>query len=412
MKFWQLVGLAIAMAGASSSAGAAGSWMGAWTAAPLHRNGTLKPLKDQTVRSFAIIAAGGDQVRVRISNEYGSKPLIIDAATVAVANADGSVVEGSVRPLTFGGQRSIYAAQGAPVYSDPTPMKVAPFTRLAVSIHLPLETLPETYSQAYTWNVPVPPLETAPAQISSPGDFTRSAVLPGATASQILFLSAVDVLTPSPSGVVVVLSSSRTLGRNVWPELLARRLSTATGVKARSVVNASASALPMVRPARSGTVGAGLSETGASRFNRDVLMVPGVTHVIVDDFVNDLGQIPPPELPATLETLKAGYLQLVARARARGLKVFATTTMPYTGFEFMMGDVPFHSPEKEQLRVALNNWVRTSGAFDGVIDLDALMRDPADPSRLKPGLHLPDNLTPNEAGDRLIADSIDLKLFR
>lgn len=412
MKFWRIVSAAIVLAAASSTAMAAEAWMGAWTAAPLRRNGTLTPLNNQTVRSFAIVAAGGDQVRVRISNEYGSRPLIIDAATVALANPDGSIVESSVRPLTFGGKPSIYAPQGAPVYSDPTPMKVAPSTRLAVSIHLPLETLPETYSHAYTWNVQVPPLDKAPAQISSAGDYTRAATLPGAVASQHLFISGIDVLSRTPSGVVAVLSSSRTVGQGVWPELLARRLSTARGVKARSVVNAAAIALPMVRPARGGTVGVGLAETGASRFNRDVLMVPGLTHVIIDDFVNDLGQIPPPELPATLETLQAGYLQLVARAHARGVKVIATTTMPYTGFQFMFGDVPFHSPEKERLRVALNQWVRTSGVFDGVIDLDAVMRDPADPSRLKPGMHLPDNLTPNEAGDKLIADSIDLKLFR
>lgn len=423
MKLSSILYAAFALA-AVSPAWAAETWTGSWTAPPTPAFGTLKPLSNQTVRAFVDISAGGDRLRIRVSNDYGTRALKIGAATVALARADGTLVEGALRPLTFGGVGSISVPIGAPVYSDPVSLNAPDFAHLAISLYLPEETLPET---TYRSLLDIPPaanfgrkfdettLAAAPAQVSSSGDFTRAATLPGAAPSSYLFVSAVDVAGAKPAGAVVVLGTSRNYGKGLWADILARRLAKGRGVAAKSVVNASgiANALSWSSP-----VG---GAAGAARFNRDVLMVPGVTHVILADAINDIGmpgmgRPPPPGTPPgpipseilTLGALKQTYLQLVAQAHAHGVKVIAATTVPFNGFPLPN----FFNPEKETLRVALNEWIRSGGAFDGVLDFDALLRDPADPSRIKPGLHTADFEQANEAGEQLLAESIDLGLFR
>ena len=163
---------------------------------------------------------------------------------------------------------------------------------------------------------------------------------------------------------------------------------------------------PLTRPYPGG------GEAGLARFDRDVLRLPGISHVVIADAINDIGQpggnvVAAAEMP-NLETLSAAYLQLAARAHQRGVKVVVATLMPFEGVPF----AGFYSPEKEKLRVALNEWIRGSKAFDGLIDLDALMRDPKQPSKFIDGLHTANNFGPNDAGERKIADAIDLKLFR
>lgn len=378
-------------------------WAAAWTAAPQPQVGPLKSLANQTVREYIRVSAGGGRVRVRFSNEYGTKPLAIGAASVGLVGADGAVQAGGLRKLTFGGAASIQIPIGAPAYSDPVDVKIPAFGTLAVSLYLPRETAPETYHRP-AGNQDNPGTAKPLAEVSGAGDFTSEAKIAGATPSPYLFLTRVDVLNPQSAGVAVVMGTTRTAGAGHWPQFLAERLNR--GGRLVSVVNASMVANPLTRPY------AGGGDAGLARFERDVLMVPGIKTVVIADAINDIGQpggqvVGAAEMPS-LETLTAAYLQLTARAKARGVKVIVATLMPFEGVPF----ANFYSADKEKLRVALNEWIRASKAFDGMIDLDAIMRDPAHPSRFLPDLHTANNFAPNDAGEHKIADAIDLKLFR
>jgi hypothetical protein len=383
-------------------------WMAAWTAVPQQQLGPLKSIVNRTVRAFVPLSVGGDRLRVRFSNEYGTRPLMIGAATVALIDSDGAIQAGTLRKVTFGGAASILIPTGAPAYSDSVDLKIPGFATAAVSLYLPRETLPETYHRLVA-NQDNPGGPRAAAEISDEGDYSGQPRIAGATPSPYLFLTRVDVLQPRGAGVIVVMGTTRTDGQGHWPEFLARRLDRAG--RPVSVVNASAVANPLTHPYPGG------GDAGLARFDRDVLMQPGITHVVIADAINDIGQagsvvngqqvVAPADMP-TVESLASAYLQLAARARDRGVKVIAATLMPFEGVPFPN----FYSPEKEKLRVDLNQWIRTSKAFDGLIDLDAVMRDPDNPARFRPGLHTANNFAPNDAGEHKIADSIDLKLFR
>ncbi len=379
-------------------------WVAAWTAGPQQQVGALKPLANRTVRAHIALSVGGSRLRVRFSNEYGTKPLMIGGATVGLTGPDGAIRPGTLRKMTFGGAASILIPIGAPAYSDPIDLQIpAGAATAAVSLYLPGEVMPETYHrQVAAQDNPAGP--RAAAEISEEGDFTGQSTIAGATPSPYLFLTRVDVLDPRAAGVVVVMGTTRTAGTGHWPEFLAQRLNA--GGRPMSVVNASLVANPLTRPYPGG------GDAGLARFDRDVLTQPGITHVVIADAINDIGQPGGPVIPAsempTVESLSAAYLQLAARARARGVKAIVTTLMPFEGVPFPN----FYSPEKEKLRVALNQWIRGSRAFDGLIDLDAIMRDPDNPARFRPELHTANNFAPNEKGERMISDAIDMKLFR
>ncbi len=378
-------------------------WLASWTAGPQQQTGTLKAMNNQTLRAYVPLTAGGTRVRVRLSNEYGTKPLLVGGATVGITGSDNSITPGTLHKLTFGGADTIQIPVGSPAYSDPVDLKIPAFATAAVSIFLPRETLPETYHRLLA-NQDQPGTPKPIAELSAPGNFTNEPKLTGAAASPYLFLTRVDVLDPRAAGAIVVMGTTRTDGAGHWPEFLAARLNK-TG-KPVSVLNASLVANPLLRPYPGG------GDAGLSRFDRDVLMMPGITHVVIADAINDIGQpggnvVGAAEMP-TIEHLQAAYLQLTARARARGVKVIAATLMPFEGVPFP----GFYSAEKEKLRVALNEWLRASKAFDGLIDLDAMMRDPAHTSKYLPDLHTANNFAPNDAGEHKIADALDLKLFR
>lgn len=377
-------------------------WLGAWQASPMAQVGQLKPLKNQTVRQRFKVSVTGSQLRVVFSNAYGSKPLHIGAATV-LRTRNGQA-EGTALPLMFAGAPSILVPAGAPAFSDPLPLSVAAGTELSVSLYLPDETLPETYHRALAGQDQAAAAAAPEAQVSAEGDYTRDAVMAGAQAGARLFVARVDVLPAKRGSTVVVLGTTRTAGEGRWPELLAQRLQSAG--RNVSVVNASMVANPLTRPFPGG------GEAGLARFDRDVLSVPGITHVILADAANDIGQPGGPVIDAaqmpTLQHLTAAYLQLTLRARAVGVKVIAATVMPFEGVPF----AGFWSPQKEQLRGQLNDWIRSSGAFDAVIDMDALVRDPANPTHYREGLHTANNFAPNEAGEQQLVQALDLKLFR
>jgi hypothetical protein len=407
MRQWCL-GIALA-ALLSGAARAEEPWLAAWEAAPAQQlpaaNAALAPLEGQTLRQRLTSSVSGRRVQVTFTNAYGAKALMIGAASVGKL-AGGRLDPASVRPLAFGGASAIAVPPGAPALSDPVDLAVAPDEVLAISLYLPEATLPDTYHR------PVSAVDTAGTTLGAggpeamvsgaKGDFTRSAELTGARPTARLFVSRLDVQATAAKGAILVLGTTRTEGEGRWPEILARRLAAAG--RPMAVANASMVANPLTHPYPGG------GEAALARFDRDVLMAPGVRYVIVADAINDIGQAGRPGaggLPTTAD-LAAAYRQLVSRAHARGVKVIAATVMPFAGVPFP----EFYSPAKEAARGDLNAWIRTSGAFDGVIDMDALVRDPADPLHYAKGLDAANHFAPSEAGEARIGQGVDLRLFR
>ena len=378
-------------------------WVSAWTAGPQQQVDNLSPLVDRTIRAYIPLSVGGEQLRVRFSNEYGTTSLNIGAATVGLTGPDGAILPGTLREISFGGISSILIPVGAPAYSDPVNLDIPDGALVAVNFFLPGEVIPATYNRRSAGLQTVDG-QTTGAVISPTGDHTTELLIENSTPSDYLFLTRVDVHQPRVEGVIAVMGTSRTNGPGHWPEYLNRRLNS--DGPAYSVINASLQANALTWPYPGG------GDAALTRFDRDVLMQPGITHVVIADAINDIGQpggtvVPASQLPS-LENLTSAYYQFLARAKAQGVKVIAATIMPFEGVPF----ANFYSTEKNRLRESLNQWIRNSGVFDGVIDLDVLMRDPDNPARLKPGMHTDNNFGPNGAGERSIAEAINLELFR
>jgi lysophospholipase L1-like esterase len=351
------------------------------------------------------LSAGGSQMRVRFSNEYGSKPLTIGSARVAI----GKPGAGKAVQLTFAGKPTAWVPAGAPVVSDPVTLQVPRGSDLTIGLYLPEDTGPCTChatSVAKGWVV----------------DHEAESLAPPADAKPLqprAFVSEVQVSGAEPAKAIVVLGDSISDGvgstmdaNRRWPDLLAARLEARKGDKVQwGIVNEGISGN------RLNADGAG--QSALVRFDRDVLATPGAAYVIVFEGVNDLGighaKPPPgapsnffaalPRAPAGADDLIAAYRQIIARAHAHGLKVIGATITPYEG-------ATYWSAEGEADRQKINTWIRTSGAFDGVADFDKAWRDPAHPSQIKAGLHMGDHLHGSDAGYHALADSIDLKLFQ
>jgi lysophospholipase L1-like esterase len=347
------------------------------------------------------VNGGGPEIRLRLSNEYGLKPLEIGEVHVALsAGPGGAIVPGSDHVVTFSGARSATIPSDAPMVSDPIPMDVKPLSSLAVSIYVAADSGPCTCHQ----------VAAQTGYLSGRGNFAGAATLPGATTFLYrAFLSGVEAR--GPARAIVALGDSLTDGavstpdgNHRWPDRLAERL------------NAQA-------PGRWGVVNEGISgnrllaggagEAALSRFDRDVLSVPGVSYAIVLLGTNDLGVGYGPARPGagaaahppTYEDLLAGYRQLIARAHAHGVKMIAATIMPYEGASYW-------SPAGDALRQRINDWMRTSKEWDGFVDFDAAWRDPAKPTQIKAGMGAADHLHGSDAGYAALGDSIPLDLFK
>jgi len=363
--------------------------------------------KNQTIRQVVRISAGGNRVRIRFTNEYGTKPLVIGAARVALADQKGSPKEGADKPLTFAGKTTAVIPEGAPLLSDPLDLPVMALSSLSISVYLPEDTGPCTCHDTG--------MQTA--YVSDTGDFTDKAFTPKQTMPARAFLSGVEVETTAPAKAIVVFGDSISdgMGSTVdanrrWPDLLAEKLAARDPAKAWGIVNQGISGNRVLND------GAGQSALG--RFDRDVLAVPGVAYVILFEGINDLGisfgdfkgpmaerfKSLQPAHKATTEAMIAGYRQLIDRAHAKGLKIYGATIAPYEG-------TGYYSTEGNAVRETINKWIRTSGAFDAVLDFDAVFRDPARPTQVADGLHAGDHLHGSDAGYAALAKSIDLSLF-
>jgi lysophospholipase L1-like esterase len=374
-------------------------WVGTWAAAPAPAEG-IAGFTNQTLRMNPRVSIGGGQLRVRISNAYGTRPLVIGRAHLALRDEGPSIVSGTDRNLTFGGARGTVVAAGAVAFSDAVELRVEPLADLAVSLHLPGEVLANfaiTGRYARQTNY-----------ISPPGDYTGDAVMPvGNLTDQWFFLCGVDVLAPAGAGGVVAFGDSLTDG-NIstidgfcrWPDQLARRL-VQRGGRPIGVMNNGLGGNRILHDLR--------GDSGLKRFDRDVLSQPGVTHVIVMLGTNDLrNRWAKPEEEVTGEEMIAGLQQMAVRAHSRGLKIIGATLTPF-GNETYMANA--WNPTREQHRVAVNTWIRESGAFDGVVDFDATLRDPERPTQMRVVDDCGDGLHPSDSGYCKLGDAIDLALL-
>jgi lysophospholipase L1-like esterase len=373
-------------------------WAATWGCAPAFPIG--QELANQTLRQFVRISVGGKRVRIRLSNETGTQPLVIGAAHLALAGPEkGSIDPSSDHVLTFNGSPTITVPPGAPMLSDPLDFEVRPLTTLAVSLYITRD----------TGGSVIHPLGGETAYLSQSGDQSGATTIADATTvTERYFLTRIEVNSPNNAGTIVALGDSITDGRGStvdanrrWPDRLAERLHEQG--QELGVVNAGIAGNRILHDLPELICG----PSSLSRFDRDVLSVPTIKFVIVLQGVTDIGHPVAnalPEQAVSSEQVIGGLKQLIARARARHLKIFGATLLPEEG------DV-LHNEEGEAKRKAVNEWIRTSKAFDGVIDFEAAVRDPDHPARLRAEYDSGDHGHLNDAGYRAMADSIDLKLF-
>jgi lysophospholipase L1-like esterase len=391
------------------------AWIATWTASPEAAdpdpNEALLNLNDQTVRERVRVTTGGEQIRIRLSNECSSVPILVGKVSVGVAENPARVAPHSLRRVTFGGQDSILIPQGAPMLSDPVDFPINNDSEISISLYFP------KHVTSMTWHS----LALKRAVISTHGDHTQEVAIQGGKESDSsAFLSSVLVPAHSNRHVIVAFGDSIVDGdgstpetdRN-WPSDLYRRLEKAHKGSQFAVVN---EGIAGNRLLGDGPI-ASLGISALARFDRDALSVPGVTDVVLVEGTNDIG-FPGARLgdlslataadAPTAEEIVGAYQQFIARAHARGIRVIGCTIMPSEGVAIQ----GYYTEAKEHTRQVVNQWIRNSRVFDGVIDFDAVVRDPNRPSRLLPRLASNDHLHPNDAGYRAMADAIDLSLFQ
>ncbi|MGJ6968580.1 SGNH/GDSL hydrolase family protein [Streptosporangium sp. G11] len=354
----------------------------------------------QTVRMVARTTVGGTAVRVALSNSFGHAPVRIDAARIARHDSGAAIHAGSARELTFGGRDAVVLPTGAQIYSDPIDYDVPAQTDLVVSLYVPGETVTPTTHELG--------LRTA---WLAPGDQAATRNLRDATGFQsYLWLAGIDVLARPTAATIVALGDSITDGAGTtpgadapWPSLLARRLAARQDLPPRAVINMGIAGNRVLRETD------GFGASALARFDRDVLARPGVRWVILAEGGNDIcfGFMPgmPDSERATAQDIIAGYRMLIGRAHLHGLRIIGCTLTQFGGtFVF--------TAESERVRQDVNRWIRGSGEFDAVVDLDAATRAPAAPTRLRTEFDSGDGIHPNDAGNKAIAEAFDLELFR
>ena len=418
----------------AQSGGDGTRWVGTWATAVVSRPQALLPpappappaaggqpaapgpgaasgqaaFENQTLRQIVHTSVGGSRVRVAFSNAFGAAPLTIGAAHVARRDSGAAIVPASGRALTFDGKPTVTIPAGASAISDAADVQVPALSDLAIDMFLPsgaARTVPLTaHNGAWQTNY-----------VSASGNHIGEATMAAeATVPSWFFLARVEVLAPAPVGAVVAFGDSITDGTRStndtnrrWPDFFANRLIGQAGGRPMGVLNLGiggnrllADAIPT--PAYNAGIGA------LARFDRDVLAQTGATHVVLLEGINDVRGFAGPGAPRqplpTADEMIASYRQMIARAHAHGLKIYGATLTPYGGSNGW-------AAEDDAKREAVNRWIRTGNGFDGVIDFDAAVRDPGDPTKMQEAFASSDHLHPSDAGYEAMARAIDLTLF-
>jgi lysophospholipase L1-like esterase len=353
-------------------------------------------LNNQTVRMMVRTSIGGRRLRVRLSNAFGGAPVVLGVAHLAIRAKDSGIVPDSDRSLSFNGKPGCTIAPGVVLLSDPVELYVPPVTDLAVSLYFPGETGPPTTHSTALHNT----------YISKEGDLTaKTEIAEPVTTQSYYWLAGIDVAAVADAALLVTFGDSITDGarstaetNHSWPALLAARLAANKATANIAVANLGIGGNRVLRD------GAGAS--ALARFDRDVLSQPGVKWVTLMEGINDIGRMATASAEAvTADELIGGYKQFIAQAHAHGIEVIGCTLTPYEGAGYARED-------GEQIRAALNSWIRTSGAFDAVVDFEAATRDAANPKRFRAEFDPGDHLHPNDAGYQAMADAFDLKILK
>jgi lysophospholipase L1-like esterase len=392
------------------AAGGDSHWVATWAASPAPqlsddqmRSSHLE-FSDQTLREIIHTSIGGGTVRVRLSNVFGKQSAEIGAVHVALRGHGSEISAESDHALTFSGRAAVTIPPNAIIFSDPVKLNVLPDSDLAISIYLPASALGGGIHYAAEQT----------SYVGNGNQVSASAISEAQTITSWIFLAGVDIAARPAARALVAFGDSITDGARStpdtnrrWPNRLATRLLADKGHEI-SVVDAGIGGNRILHDAQSNIA---FGVNALARFDRDALEQPGVKYVVVMEGINDLGHAgtsAPVSETVSADDLIAGMRQLIERAHDRGIKVYGATLTPFEGTVF----AGYFSPEKELKRKALNEWIRTGKAFDGVIDFDKAVRDPAHPDRVLAAYDSGDHLHPSDAGYEAMADSIDLKLFK
>ncbi len=388
-------------------------WVSAWTTSlflstPMPGFPAEPPITDKTVRVVSRPTIGGKRLRVRLSNEFGTSPLTIAAAHIALTDQDSKIQPATDHGLTFGGSPKITVPAGSPAFSDPVEMAIQPFAEVSISLYLPgtvatVSSHPQSLHDSY---------------VAGPGDMTSMQDLPSPeTRRPVYFVSGIDLWAPRSVGATVAFGDSITEGAGQksgqyldYPNQLAKRLA-AQGETTIAVVNQGIGGNRILHD---------VAGPGAlSRFDRDVLSLPGTVNLIVLLGINDIGfpRIRMPGAKGSQATAKPfaseavsadelimGLKQIISRARAHGIKVFGATLTPFEG-------TSSYDESGEAIRQAVNKWIRGTDAFDAIIDFDKAIRDPRHPTKVLQEYDSGDHIHPSAAGYKAMADLIPLLLL-
>jgi lysophospholipase L1-like esterase len=377
-------------------------WVGTWASSPLldaHAKNAEELLtagtqSGATLREVVHVSMGGETVRVRFSNLYGTSPLVIGAVEIAQTLKGVAIVPGTNKAVTFNGQPSVSIPPGALVVSDPTSFKLAPLSNLTVSFFLPNPTGPVTEHQlgnATSYHVTGNVVSTA--SLESP-----------TTATSWYYLNGVDTLAGADAVAVITIGDSITDGAKStidtnqrWPDELARRLQADPKFRNLSVLNEGISGNKILLD--------GAGPSALARFDRDVIAQSGAKYLLILEGINDIGRLhDTPDAGLTAADLISALNQMVVRAHAHGIAVIGCTLTPYHGAHY-------YTENGETIRKAVNEWIRSGGVLDGFVDFEAAVRDPNHPDTFLPTVDPGDHLHPNDSGYKAMGDAIDLKLF-
>lgn len=374
-------------------------WVGTWSTAPQlvePRNMPPEPgLSNNSLRQVVCVSLGGDSIRVKFTNEFSKSPVTMKAVHIAVSAGSSAIVPDTDKLIKFSGKSEVVIKPGKAVTSDPFRFSLQPRTNLAITVYFG---------------------ETAPDVTGHPGSRTTSYIMSGNAVSAVEFpdavttdhwyiINGIDVMASESAAAIVVVGNSITDGRgsgtnkqNRWPDELAKRLLKNPDTRNVAVLNQGIGGNCVLHQC--------LGPSALDRFERDVIKQSRVRWLIIFEGINDIGQSRGAEGAAKVANdLIAAYKEMIDSAHAEGIRVYGATLLPF-------GDSFYDSPDHEGARTKVNEWIRNSGHFDAVIDLDTALRDPSNPLRLLPEADTGDHLHPNETGHRMIAEAVDLTLFK